>query len=907
MNDPAPMPGPVIPVGDSFLKIGVCADNIVRVAYARDPAFFARGTLATAGKRCVPAPFTVSDAPDGKRVTTATLAVHIAPQGTVSFFEAQAEPGAAPILAERDMGHDLRPKLAWGEPTFTVTQQWDRAPGESLYGLGQHQHDLLDISDVDLGLYQHNTEIFIPFLVSSRGYGILWDNTSFTRYGELADAVPLPNTVGLYSTAPDAEAGDVAMPAQGQTIDWTGTFVAPVSGAYQFLTYSAGGIELTVGDNKVGASKLIDHWRQRWLPGEDLARVQLTAGQSVPLHLRWVMDGTTRILRLLWRPPVGNRGISLSSEVGDGIDYTFVYGPHRDLDRVVAGYRQLTGAAPLPPRAAFGLWQSRERYRTQDESLDVVKQFRARHIPIDYIVQDWQYWNIKRWGSHEFDRDRFPDPDGWIRALHAQNVRLMISVWPKFYPGSPNFDALAAGGFLFPRNLDEKQRDFLGNVYTVYDAFDPDARRLYWAQIDSHLRQRGVDAWWMDSTEPEMVDGPFKTPRAQIDANETHMTPTRLGSGARMLNAFSLVNSQAIYEGMRASAPDQRVLILTRNGFAGQQRYGAVSWSGDISSTWTALRKQIPAGLGFSISGVPYWTVDTGGFSVPYRFANDRPTPADLDEWRELATRWFEYSTFLPILRSHGQSPYREMWQYGGDTSPAFQAQLKFDRLRYRLLPYLYSLAARVTADGYTMLRPLVMDFPEDQRVRTIGDQYLFGPALLVSPISAYRQRARPVYLPAETAPARAWYDFWTGQGAGAGTVVEAAAPYDAIPVHVRAGSILPLGPDLQFAAEKPADPITLMVYEGADGRFTLYEDDGTSYQYERGQSARIPLSWNQATRTLTIGAREGSFPGMLARRRFAIVDVRHDRPVAFSFEPNVDRTVEYEGGAQSIVLPLRR
>jgi len=902
MTDPAPMPGPVIPVAGGLLKIGVCADNIVRVAYASDPAFFARATLATAGKRCVATPFTVSDEPDGKSITTAALITRVAlPSGTVSFQDAHAGPGSEPILDERDGGRELHEALVWGEPTHAVSQRWDRAPDESLYGLGQHQQDLIDLDDVDLDLYQHNTEIFIPFLVSSHGYGILWDNTSFTRFGEIADAVPLPDTVGLYSTSPDAEAGDVATPARGQTVDWTGTFSAPVSGTYQFLTYSAGGIELTIG-----GAKVIDHWRQRWLPGEDLARVRLTEGQSVPLHLHWVMDGTTRILRLLWRPPVKQRGIVLSSEVGDGVDYTFVYGPHHDLDRVVAGYRQLTGTAPLPPRAAFGFWQSRERYRTQQESLDVVKEFRARHIPIDYIVQDWQYWNIKRWGSHEFDRERFPDPDGWIRALHAENVRLMVSVWPKFYPGTPTFDALAAGGFLFQRNLDEKQRDFLGNIYTVYDAFDPDARRLYWAQIDEKLRRRGVDAWWMDSTEPEMMDGPFKTPVAQLDANETHMTPTRLGSGARMLNAYSLVNSQAIYEGMRASAPDQRVLILTRNGFAGQQRYGAVSWSGDISSTWTALRKQIPAGLGFSISGIPYWTVDTGGFSVPYRFAKDRPDAADLDEWRELATRWFEYSTFLPILRSHGQSPYREMWQYGGDASPAFQAQLKHDRLRYRLLPYIYSLAAGVTFDGGTMLRPLVMDFPDDQRARTTGDQYLFGPALLVSPISAYRQRARPVYLPAGPNPRRDWYDFWTGKALTAGAVVDAAAPYDAIPVHVRAGSILPLGPDLQFAAEKPADPITLMIYEGAEGHFTIYEDDGTSYQYERGQSARIPLAWNQATRTLTIGAREGAFPGMRARRRFAIVDVRRDRPIPFSFEPTPDRTIEYDGAAQSIALPSR-
>ncbi len=411
----------------------------------------------------------------------------------------------------------------------------------------------------------------------------------------------------------------------------------------------------------------------------------------------------------------------------------------------------------------------------------------------------------------------------------------------------------------------------------------------------------------MDSTEPEMVDGPFKTPRAQIDANETHMTPTRLGSGARMLNAFSLVNSQAIYEGMRASAPDQRVLILTRNGFAGQQRYGAVSWSGDISSTWTALRKQIPAGLGFSISGIPYWTVDTGGFSVPYRFANDRPAPADLDEWRELATRWFEYSTFLPILRSHGQSPYREMWQYGGETSPAFQAQLKFDRLRYRLLPYIYSVAARVTSDGGTMLRPLVMDFPDDQRARTIGDQYLFGPALLVSPISAYRQRARPVYLPADDSARRtAGTTSGPARLAGAGAVVDAAAPYDAIPVHVRAGSILPLGPELQFAAEKPADPITLMIYEGADGHFTIYEDDGTSYQYERGQSARIPIAWNQAARTLThrrargVVPRHAGAPPLRDRRRAP----RPAGPLLFRAHRRSHRRVRWRGAVDRAAAP---
>jgi alpha-D-xyloside xylohydrolase len=915
LPDAPPVPGPVLPVTGGFLKLEVCAENIIRVAYARDQRFFARATLATAAKRCAATPFTVTDEPGAKLVTTAALAVRVElPDGTVSFHDAQAGPLSVPILEERAGGRELRAALVHGEPTFNVRQRWDRFPDESLYGLGQHQQDLLDLRDVDLDLRQYNTEIFIPYLVSSRGYGILWDNTSFTRFGDLSEAVPLPNTVGLYSTSPSAQSGDVAIPAQGQTVDWTGTLTPPISGDYLFRTYSAGGISLSIG----GAT-VIDHWRQRWLPGEDLARVPLTAGQATPVHLRWTMDGTARIARLLWKLPVRDRGISLWSKVGDGVDYTFVYGgPRRELDRVIAGYRLLTGQAPMPPRWAFGLWQSRERYRTQQESLDVVRQFRARRIPIDNIVQDWQYWNIRRWGSHAFDPERFPDPDGWIRALHAENVRLMVSVWPKFYPGTPNFDALSARGMLFGTNLAEKQRDFLGNVYTVYDAFDPEARRLYWSQIDEALRRRGVDAWWMDSTEPEMVDGPYASVAAYVAANETHMTPTRLGSGARMLNAFSLMNSQAIYDGSRVSAPDQRVMILTRNGFAGQQRYGATSWSGDISSTWTALRKQIPAGLGFSISGVPYWTVDSGGFSVPYRFAKDRPDPADLDEWRELQSRWFEYATFLPILRSHGQSPNREMWFNGADDagggSPAFRAQLKFDRLRYRLLPYVYSLAARVTHEAGTMLRPLVMDFPDDLRAREIGDQYLFGPSLLVSPVSAYQQRTRPVYLPAPPAPAIApaatpapWFDFWTGEAVAAGAVAQAPAPYDAIPVHVRAGSILPLGPELQFTGEKPADPITLLIYEGADGAFTLYEDDGVSYQYEHGLCARIPLAWNQATRTLTVGARQGSFPGMLARRRFEVVAIARGHAVPHPFQPGDARdvrVVEYDGAAQQVVLP---
>jgi alpha-D-xyloside xylohydrolase len=350
------------------------------------------------------------------------------------------------------------------------------------------------------------------------------------------------------------------------------------------------------------------------------------------------------------------------------------------------------------------------------------------------------------------------------------------------------------------------------------------------------------------------------------------------------------------YEGLRAAAPDKRVVILTRSGFAGMQRYAAASWSGDISSTWTAMRKQIAAGLGFALSGMPYWTFDTGGFSVPDRFAHAPRGSAALEEWRELATRWFELAAFVPILRVHGQAPKREMWEFGGDGSPAYQAMLKFDRLRYRLLPYVYALATAVTREGGTIMRPLAMDFPT---AGTVDDQFMFGPALMVSPVTTYQARDRTVVLPAT---AGGWYDFWTG-AAVAVQPGHVAAPFDAIPVHVRAGAIIPFGPELQYTDEKPPDPITLYVYAGSDGAFTLYEDDGVSNDYEKGAFATIPIRWQDATRTLTIGKRAGAFPGMLARRTFQIVLVRRDRPVPFSLSPKPEKTVGYAGEAVALKL----
>ena len=891
--------GPILSIGGAMLKVQVCADNIVRIAYAKSAAFFTRASLTTAAKQCVPTAFTTTTVGNLTKVTTDKLTAQVDnTTGVVTFLD----PTGQTILAEKagGTGRTVTPATVQGEATSNVQQQWDPNSDESLYGLGQHQHGLIDIKGTDLDLHQYNTEVFIPYLVSSRGYGILWDNTSFTRFGDLTDSVPLPGVTGLYATTAGGIPGDVA--PGGGTVTWSGTVTPTVTGDYTFRTYSSGTIQLKVNNQLV-----IDHWRQGWLPNEDLAHVTLTAGQATPVSLQWTSDIGVNIVRLLWKPPVASRSTSLWSQVGDGVDYYFVYGP--ELDGVVAGYRQLTGQATMMPRWAYGFWQCRDHYQTAQEVTDVLSGYRTRMAPIDNIVQDWQYWLPDQWGSHQFDPARYPDPAGWIQTIHGTyHANLMISVWPKFYTGTANYAALAAGNFVYTPNVTEMKKDFVGYVFTFYDAFNAAARSLYWSQMNTALFSKGVDAWWMDATEPEVVEGPFTSIASQVTTNQTHMTPTALGSGSRMLNAYALVNSQAVYEGQRAAAPNQRVFILTRNGFAGQQRYSAATWSGDISSTWTAMRKQIPAGLGFSISGMPYWTLDSGGYAVPTQFrlpAAGTPATPPPAEWNELNTRWFEYATFLPILRVHGQGlpgagRPREMWEFGGDTSPAYLAELKFDKLRYRLLPYVYSLAGAVSKHAGTILRPLVMDFRTDTVARTIADEYMFGPAFLVSPVTTYQAVTRSVYLPSTPG---GWYLFWTGAAVTGGASTMAPAPFDAMPVHVRAGTILPLGPDLQYTSEKPADPITLNVYAGADGTFTLYEDQGLTNDYETGQFSEIALHWTDATKTLTIGARTGTFTGMLASRTFQVVLVSPQKAVGYPSTAAPDKTVTYTGAAMDVTL----
>lgn len=906
--------GILVRVADSFLKLEVCSADVIRVAFAKDRAFFARKSLVAAPRRCESTQWSVTNNPREAVLTTTKLKVKVdLTTGSLGFFDSSDQP----IVLEKQNGRTLTPAEVQGEKTFQVRQVWQAKADEALYGLGQHQFGLMDIKGYDLDLWQRNTVVAVPFLVSSRGYGILWDNTSWTRFGDLRNFEFIPaqnlfdasgkmggltgsyysgaNFDRLVATRSDARV-DIATPDRKEhphtrihpdlpptgdiSIRWQGEVEAPVSGDYLFQTYSNSGVKLWLNDNLV-----INHWRQGWLPWKDMAKVHLEAKHRYGLKLEWTRDQPEETMQLFWKTPAASADTSLWSEVGDGIDYYFMYGP--EIDQVIAGYRRVSGQAPMMPRWAYGLWQCRQRYETQQQSLDVLEGFRSRSIPIDNIVQDWFYWKADQWGSHQFDPQRYPDPEGWIRTIHDKyHARLMISVWPKFYPNTENAKVLRARGFLYEKDLEEGEKDWINFVYTYYDAFNPEARKIFWSQMERELFRKGVDAWWMDATEPELVHGP------ELEGTKTHMHPTALGSGSRMLNAYPLVNSEAVYEGQRATAPNQRVFILTRSGFAGLQRYGTAMWSGDITATWTAMRKQIPAGLSFSLSGIPYWTMDTGGFAVPARFSRQNPTPEDVDEWREQNTRWFQFGTFVPLLRVHGEIPYREMWYFGGESHPAYQTMLKFDRLRYRLLPYIYSLAGGVTQEGSSIMRGLVMDFRTDAKAREIGDQYMFGPALLVNPVTTYKARSRTVYLP----KAAGWFDFWTGAGFSGGQTIDAPAPYESLPLFVRAGSIIPFGPELQYTAEKPADPITLYVYAGADGAFTLYEDEGLNYNYEKGAFTRIPIQWNDSTRTLTLGKREGSFPGMLSELTFEIVLVSKSKPVGFSFTPKADRSVRYVG-----------
>ncbi|MFN8095032.1 MAG: glycoside hydrolase family 31 protein [Vicinamibacteria bacterium] len=899
--------GILVTTAATNVRLRVLADGAVRVvawpAAKPEPDRPSLAVVAT-GKGVA---FQASEAGGAVVLKTAKLAARVdAATGRVTFEDGR---GGVLLRETAGGGRTFTPVTSYGVATMEVRQEFEAAAGESLYGLGQHQDRLLDIAGRDLDLWQHNREVVIPYVVSTRGWGLLWDNPAQTRFGHPEDIVPLPAsavadesgkkgsltaaffagrdfTQPLATTAaPSADAvslpADVA--AKCLTARWTGSLVVPKTGEYGLYTaHVLGWVKLWV-DGK----ELVDYWSP-FLPATDVARVKLEAGRAHALKIEWKRQDAKSPFEMRWLPPrAAKPPISLWAGAAEGVDYVFVNGG--SLAGAVAGYRELTGRASLPPKWALGYWQSRERYKTGDELVATVKEFRARRFPLDAIVQDWQYWpeGGTGWGSHEFDKTRFPDPKGTFDAVHALGARAMISVWSKFYTGNRNFDQLKAAGFLYPRNLELQWKDWLGNVFTHYDAFSPAARAMYWRQMNEQIFSKGVDAWWLDATEPDFVDDQKPEDLA------LRMNPTAAGPGVRVMNAFPLVTVQGVYEGQRQAAPDKRVTILTRSAWAGSQRYGAAVWSGDITAKWGVLKAQIPAGLSYSLSGMPWWATDIGAFNTDDQGGNAS------EAYRELYTRWFQFGTFSPLFRSHGSNTPREPWFFGAPDHKAWKTLVRFANLRYRLLPYNYTLAARVTREHDTILRPLVLDFPGDPKARDVKDQYLFGPAFLVSPVTEPGATSRSVYLPAGD-----WYDFWTGERVAGGRTIDAAAPYEKMPLFVRAGSIVPFGPELQWTGEKPADPVRLVVYTGRDGSFTLHEDDGETNAHETGAFSTIPLSWSEAKRTLTIGARSGEFAGMPKARTFEVVFASAARKAGDDAPPAADKVVRYDGAAVSVEAP---
>ncbi len=740
--------GALFALSRGFLRLEVCSDSVIRVRYSATSSFSTRPNYVVIKERWPVVQWTMQTSDDAVTLTTSLVQVVVTKNDSaISFVDANGNP------LVQEASRKLTPLKVNGEDTYRA-ESFVNIYGshEALYGLGQHQAGVWNYRGESVDISQDNSNIAVPLMLSSKGYGIYWNNDSQSRFNN------------------------------------------------RFANY-----------------------------------------------------------------------LYISSEVADEIDYYFLYGP--DFDKIIAGYRELTGQAPMFGKWAYGFWQCKNRYKSKEELLVVAKKYRDLHIPVDNIVQDWFWWNRK--GEFVFNKN-YPEPKGMIDTLHSENFHLMISIWPFFEPGSANYDFMDKQGW-FVEKFKYAKPPYHADGMAVYDATNADARKFYWDKVDEGLFKIGADAWWMDTTEPE-------TEGQEENILLSHKLAA--GSGDRYVNVYPLLDTAAVHDGQRSASDAKRVFILSRSAFAGSQRNAVTAWSGDINSDWFSFRRQIPAGLNFSLSGIPYWTTDVGGFVFG--------SPDD-PGFRELFVRWFQYATFNPILRVHGtrKPDENELWSYGPD---AEKILVSFDRLRYRMLPYIYSLAWKTTSEGYTPMRPLVMDFREDVRAENTGDQFMFGPAFLVSPVTEPSATTRQLYLPRGK-----WYDFWRGTALEGGRALTAIAPLDEMPLYVRAGSILPLGPEQEWATEKPEDPIEIRVYEGADGDFSLYEDENDNYDYEKGQYALIPLHWDDARHMLTIGDRKGQFPGMIQQRSFRVVFVQENHGVGMGPEDRPDRVVQYSGSQIAI------
>ncbi len=860
-------------------------------------------------------------------ITTELKAAVSLVSGEISFY---TKTGKRILSESKNDSKLFSPIVVEGTKGYTISQKFESTDDEAFYGLGQHQSDEFNYKGKNETLFQYNTKVSVPFVISNKNYGILWDNYSLTKFGDKRDYSQI-NLFKLFGTdgtpggltasyISKSDTNNIYYKRQESTIDyenlqtqknfptgfqfsgstilWEGSIEPTESGVFRFLLYYAGYTKVFI-DNKLVVQ---ERWRTAWNPNSYKFSVNLKAGVRVPFRIEWKPDGGAYLGLKVLSPvaPDEQNKLALWSEMGNEINYYFITGS--SMDEVISGYRNITGKAPVMPAWAMGFWQSRERYKTQDEIVGTLAEFRKRQIPIDNIVLDWFYWKEDQWGSQEFDPQRFPDPKKMVSDIHNLNGHIMISVWPKFYANTGHYKEFDKNGWMYRRATNDSIRDWVGKGYvgSFYDAYSGGARKLFWNQMNEHLFSKGIDAWWMDASEPDIQSN------ASMEYRKVLSGPTALGPSTKYFNTYALMNAKAIYEGQRSVDPDKRVFLLTRSGFAGLQRYSTATWSGDIGTRWEDMKAQISAGLNYALSGIPYWTMDIGGFCVEGRyekaqklFDKTQEENSDLKEWRELNARWYQFGTFAPLFRAHGQFPLREVFNIAPENHPAYKSILYYNKLRYSLMPYIYTLAGMTNYKDYTIMRALVMDFGKDIKVNNISDQYLFGPSLMICPVYKYEAREREVYFPATSG----WYDFYTGKFIAGNQTQTVAAPYERMPVFVPEGAILTFGPDIQFVGEKKPDNLTVYVYAGKNGSFELYEDEGVNYNYEKGQCSKIRFTYNDKTRMLTIGNRVGSFNGMLQKRTFNIVYVNKQNATSFDLKNQKGKSIQYLGKTISLKL----
>ena len=941
--------------GPSQIRLQVVNDRIIRVQATAEQSFRNKQSLIIVPQKGK-ANYKVEEQGDDLIITTAAMrAVLNEATGQITFYDlkdqvllkevAQGGKTFKPFtVPDREIGVDIAKVPDAQKHGWSWRALFDSPDNEAFYGLGQHQSEELNMKGKNEDLFQYNTKVSVPFVISNKNYGILWDSYSYSRWGNPDDYLLLNRAFKLYDK--DGKEGQLtgtyvakngqkivrgedsiyfeyAMPEtseicnqtdkggiqnlpkgfalNGSKVVYEGYVEAPTNSFYQFILYYAGYMKIYIDGKLV----VPERWRTAWNPNSYKFETAIQKGKKTPIRIEWQPDGDVSYCGLRVAAPrseAEKNQLSIWSEMSPDMDYYFIAG--KNMDEVISGYRTLTGKAPVYPKWVLGFWQSRERYQSSKDIEENMKKFRDLKIPVDNIVQDWNYWKLDSWGSHEFEAARYPNPQAMLDSVHALHGRFMISVWPKFYDTVKNYKELDAKGWMYHQAIKDDIHDWLGFRGSFYDAYDAGARKMFWRQMDENLYTKykfGIDAWWMDASEPNVRDCTPMWYRKALSG------PTALGTATEYFNAYSIVNADAIYNGQRSVNPNQRVFLLTRSGFAGEQRYSTATWSGDIATRWEDMRAQMTAGLNYSMAGLPFWGMDQGGFCVENRyvaaqqeFDKTGKENADLKEWRELQARWNQFGCFVPLYRAHGQWPLREVWNIAPADHPAYKTIVAYDKLRYRLMPYLYSMAGMVHLKDYTMMRGLVMDFNGDEKVLDIKDQWMFGSALMACPVGEYQKYSREVYLPKQ----KGWYDFYTGAYHAGGQTIVADAPYDKIPVFIPEGAILPIGPEMQWSDEKKPELIDLYVYAGKDGSYTLYEDEGTNYNYEKGKYAVIDFKYDDARKQVTIGARKGSFDGMLQKRRFNIilVDQKKQQGVNLAKSPK-GKVVKYSGQAMTVKL----